>query len=46
MLAINSQTGYYDATATLLTGTETLFDYSADLVSGIAAAEGGDHAVF
>ncbi len=46
MLAINSQTGYYDAAATPSTGTETLFDYYADLVSGIAAAERGDHAVF
>jgi divinyl chlorophyllide a 8-vinyl-reductase len=46
MLAVNLQTGCYDAAATPSTGTETLFDYYADLVSGIAAAERGDHAVF
>ena len=46
MLAINSQTGLYDADATPSTGTETLFDHYADLVSGIAVTERGDHAVF
>ena len=46
MLAINSQTGRYDAASTPSTGTQTLFDYYADLVSGVAAAERGDHAVF
>ena len=46
MLVLNPQTGQYDADATPSTGTETLFDFYADLVSGKVAAERGDHAVF
>ncbi len=46
MLVLNPQTGRYDAAATPSTGTETLFDYYADLVHGAAAPERGDHAVF
>ena len=46
MLVLNPQTGQYDADATPSTGTETLFDFYADLVSGTVAAERGDHAVF
>ena len=46
MLVLNPQTGQYDANATPSTGTETLFDFYADLVSGKVAAERGDHAVF
>jgi divinyl chlorophyllide a 8-vinyl-reductase len=46
MLVINPQTGHYDADATPSAGTETLFDFYADLVSGKVAAERGDHAVF
>jgi divinyl chlorophyllide a 8-vinyl-reductase len=46
MLAINAQTGHYDADATPSTGTETLFEHYADLVRGIAVTERGDHAVF
>ena len=46
MLVLNPQTGQYDANATPSTGTETLFDFYADLASGKVAAERGDHAVF
>jgi divinyl chlorophyllide a 8-vinyl-reductase len=46
MLVLDSATGRYDATATPSTGTETLFDYYSRVVSGAAAPERGDHAVF
>jgi divinyl chlorophyllide a 8-vinyl-reductase len=46
MLVLNPETGCYDAAATPSTGTETLFDFYADLVSGAAQPERGDHAVF
>ncbi len=46
MLVLNPETGAYDAAATPSTGTQTLFDYYAALVSGEAAPERGDHAVF
>ena len=46
MLVLNPQTGQYEADATPSTGTETLFDFYADLASGKVAAERGDHAVF
>jgi divinyl chlorophyllide a 8-vinyl-reductase len=46
MLVLDPQTGRYDAAATPSTGTETLFDFYAGLVSGAIAAERGDHAVF
>ena len=46
MLVLNPQTGQYDADATPSTGTETLFDFYADLASDKVAAERGDHAVF
>lgn len=46
MLVLNPQTGQYDSDATPSTGTETLFDFYADLASGKVAAERGDHAVF
>ena len=46
MLVLDPHTGRYDAAATPSMGTETLFDYYASLVSGAAAAERGDHAVF
>ena len=39
-------TGRYDADATPSTGSETLFDYYAELVNGAKTAERGDHAVF
>jgi divinyl chlorophyllide a 8-vinyl-reductase len=46
MLVFNPRTGRYDADATPSTGTETLFDFYARLVSGGIAPERGDHAVF
>ena len=46
MLVLNPQTGQYDADATPSTGTESLFDFYADLASGKVVAERGDHAVF
>jgi divinyl chlorophyllide a 8-vinyl-reductase len=46
MLVLDPATGRYDADATPSTGSDTLFDFYADLVSGKAAAERGDHAVF
>jgi divinyl chlorophyllide a 8-vinyl-reductase len=46
MLVLNPATGLYDAQATPSTGTETLFDFYAGLVSGSIAPERGDHAVF
>ncbi len=46
MLVLNPQTGIYDAAATPSTGTQTLFDYYAELVRGTAQAERGEHAVF
>jgi divinyl chlorophyllide a 8-vinyl-reductase len=46
MLVLDPATGRYSAAATPSTGSETLFDYYAQLVSGKATAERGDHAVF
>jgi len=46
MLVLDPSTGRYDAAATPSTGTETLFDFYAGLVSGAVAPERGDHAVF
>jgi divinyl chlorophyllide a 8-vinyl-reductase len=47
MLVLDPATGHYDPAATPSTGTETLFDFYAGLLSGGAAApERGDHAVF
>ncbi len=46
MLVLDTATGRYDAVATPSTGTETLFDFYAGLVSGAIAPERGDHAVF
>jgi len=46
MLVLDPATGRYDAQATPSTGTETLFDFYAGLVSGAIAPERGDHAVF
>ena len=46
MLVLNPETGRYDAGATPSTGSDTLFDFYADLVSGAVAAERGDHTVF
>jgi divinyl chlorophyllide a 8-vinyl-reductase len=46
MLVLDPVTGRYDAAATPSTGTESLFDYYAQLIRGDGAAERGDHAVF
>ena len=46
MLVLDPETGRYDADATPSTGTETLFDFYARLVSGEASVDRGDHAVF
>ena len=46
MLVWDEQSGSYDASATPSTGTQTLFDFYADLVKGGEAPERGDHAVF
>jgi divinyl chlorophyllide a 8-vinyl-reductase len=46
MLVLDPATGRYDAAATPSTGRETLFDHYAALLSGAAAPERGDHAVF
>lgn len=46
MLTLDPSTGRYDAQATPSTGSETLFDYYAQVVRGETTAERGDHAVF
>lgn len=46
MLVLNTETGRYDDTATPSTGSETLFDFYANLINGGAAPDRGDHAVF
>ena len=46
MLVLDEATGRYDAAATPSTGSDTLFDFYARLVSGEASIERGDHAVF
>lgn len=46
MLVLNPETGRYDAQATPATGTQTLWDHYADVVSGRAHNERREHAVF
>jgi divinyl chlorophyllide a 8-vinyl-reductase len=46
MLVLNPATGRYDAASTPSTGSETLFDFYAQLVKGAIVPERGDHAVF
>ena len=46
MLVLDSSSGRYDADATPSTGSQTLFEFYADLVSGAVAPDRGDHAVF
>ena len=46
MLALNPETGRYDAQATPSAGTETLQDFYAQMIAGGPAPERGDHAVF
>lgn len=46
MLVLDPKTGRYDADATPSFGADTLFGHYAQLVSGEASTERGDHAVF
>jgi divinyl chlorophyllide a 8-vinyl-reductase len=46
MLVLDPVTGRYDPDATPSTGSQTLFDHYAALLSGAAVSERGDHAVF
>ncbi|MEP7296818.1 MAG: NAD(P)H-binding protein [Burkholderiales bacterium] len=46
MLVLDPASGRYDADATPSTGTETLIDFQARLLSGAITLERGDHAVF
>jgi divinyl chlorophyllide a 8-vinyl-reductase len=46
MLVLNPETGRYDAAITPSTGSDTLYDFYARLVSGEIAPDRGDHAVF
>lgn len=46
MLVWDAQSGTYSSSATPSTGSQTLFDYYADVVAGAAKPERGDHAVF
>jgi len=46
MLVLDPATGRYDAAATPSAGTETLFDYYAQVIKGEASVQRGDHAVF
>lgn len=46
MLVLDKAAGRYDADATPSTGTETLFDYYAQVITGETKVELGDHAVF
>jgi divinyl chlorophyllide a 8-vinyl-reductase len=46
MLVLSPETGRYDAAATPSTGSDTLFDFYADLVCGSVSVERGDHSVF
>ncbi len=46
MLVLDPATGRYDAAGTPTAGSETLFDFYAQLVKGEASSELGDHAVF
>jgi len=45
MLVLDPETGRYDAAATPSTGTDTLFDYYAQLAAGSRRPKRGDHAV-
>ncbi len=46
MLVLDRASGRYDAAATPEHGSQTLFDHYAQLISGQATAERGEHAVF
>ena len=46
MLVLDKESGQYDAEATPSTGTQTLFEYYAQLLDGTSVAERREHAVF
>ncbi|MEM1384088.1 MAG: NAD(P)H-binding protein [Pseudomonadota bacterium] len=46
MLVLDPATGRYDAEATPSAGSDTLFDYYAQVIRGDAEVERGDHSVF
>ncbi len=46
MLLLDPATGRYDADKTPSTGSDTLFDYYAQVIKGEAKVERGEHAVF
>ena len=46
MLVWDAESQSYDASATPSTGTQTLFDFYADVLQGAEAPDRGDHAVF
>jgi divinyl chlorophyllide a 8-vinyl-reductase len=46
MLVLDPATGRYSADATPSTGSQTLFEHYAELLSGLATTERGEHAVF
>ena len=46
MLVLDRATGRYDEATTPSTGTRTLRNFYADVISSTAAVERGDHAVF
>lgn len=46
MLVLNAETGEYDADATPATGSDTLEEFYAALLSGSATVDRGEHAVF
>ncbi|WPZ34032.1 hypothetical protein T8K17_22675 [Thalassobaculum sp. OXR-137] len=46
MLVLDPATGRYDAEATPSTGTDTLFDFYAEVIAQEASVDLGEHAVF
>lgn len=46
MLVLDPETGRYDAEATPAFGSDTLFDYYAQVIAGDRHVQRGDHAVF
>ncbi|WP_428332810.1 NAD(P)H-binding protein [Novosphingobium sp.] len=46
MLVLDPVTGRYDAMATPSTGSETLFDFYAQVIAGERSVQRGEHAVF
>ena len=46
MLVLNEETGRYDSTATPSTGSDTLFDFYARVISGSVSIDRREHTVF